>query len=451
MKPKKNASLNLYINTVLRNMSAIVWFQRDLRIKDNEALQYACQNFEHIIPLYILEEKIGGAQKWWLYHSLQNLEKNLHSKGLNLVLKKGDAFEVLRDLIQKHDIKMVCWNKVWEPACLERDKILQKQFDSKVFQGNVLFTPEEIKTKNNDYFKVFTPFWKQCTSKTFSFSSQEIKKYPKTIQEPSNNLDSWNLISKFFGDSFFKYCTPGEDGAWRAFNAFLEKNNDLYQEQRDYPAKNATSHLSSHVHFGEINVKRLFLFPLSKTFASQLGWREFSYHLLYHFPALPWEAFKADFRGWPFENNEGFLRAWQKGETGYPLVDAGMQELWQTGYMHNRMRMLVASFLTKHLLVDWRLGADWFLDTLCDADLAINSASWQWVFGSGCDAAPYFRIFNPTLQIEKFDGNQEYIKKWIGDRKIPPIVSHVEAREKALALYEKIKISNKTSNPLSEI
>ncbi|CAM2800630.1 deoxyribodipyrimidine photolyase phrB [Legionella steigerwaltii] len=464
---------------------ALVWFRRDLRLNDNPAFIEACSRHQCVIPLYIYDEKnsvLGGAQAWWLHHSLTSLSNSLAIFGLNLILRKGEPLEIILDLVKKISVGSVYWNRCYEPAAILRDKkikatLLEQGIEVLSFNGSLLHEPWTIKNKNGDYFKVFTPYWNHCKQNLNIQPSMHLEHRPAGIEVKSAKLLEWKLLPAINWAARFKeYWTPGEDGAQQKLLEFVEHQLNGYKKNRDFPIKNATSRLSPHLHFGEISpwtiVREIELAKLdpkcdlssAEHFLSELGWREFSVYLLYHFPRLPSENFRNEFDAFPWHNDEKLLACWQKGLTGYPIIDAGMRELWATGYMHNRVRMIAASFLTKGLLIDWRLGADWFLDTLVDADLANNSASWQWVAGSGADAAPYFRIFNPVLQSQKFDPDGGYIRHWVPElsqldsqsihapwesndckrfylnTNYPkPIINHHEARIRALNYYNQLK------------
>ncbi len=324
---------------------------------------------------------------------------------------------------------------------------------------------------------MFTPYWKTCRQALFAQPMQEISQKPTAVKVESDDINHWQLLPRLnWASRFPEFWTPGEAGATQRLNEFITQHLQGYKINRNIPEKQATSRLSPHLHFGEISpwaivraVEYAKLDPGcdlagAEHFLSEVGWREFSYYLLYHVPSLPQKNFKSEFDTFPWHNDELLLQSWQKGMTGYPIIDAGMRELWATGYMHNRVRMIVASFLTKGLFIDWRLGADWFLDTLVDADLANNSASWQWVAGCGADAAPYFRILNPVLQSQKFDPNGTYIRRWVPELSAlttdalhapwqsanttliysktnypKPIIDHSESRSKALAYYKELR------------
>lgn len=458
--------------------TALVWFRQDLRLLDNPAFLEACSTHERIIALYILDREtslLGDAQSWWLHHSLVSLSNSLNKVGLSLVLKQGNSCELILNLVKECAVDSVYWNRCYEPLTIERDKKIKSLLSHQGVHvqssnGSLFNEPWTIENKSGNFFKVFTPYWKHCL-RTMSVPYETIFSHkPKNVPVVSDQVGDWDLLPQKpnWAAGFAQYWQPGETGAQIKLNEFIDNQLKDYKIQRDIPSMNATSRLSPHLHFGEISpwtiwraieVARLDTacdLQSADRFMSELGWREFSYYLLYHFPQLPKSNFKTEFDKFPWHEDDVALKCWQQGKTGYPIVDAGMRELWQTGYMHNRVRMIVASFLTKDLLIDWRLGADWFLHTLLDADLANNSASWQWVSGSGADAAPYFRIFNPIVQSKKFDPLGRYIKQWIPElanvdnslihepwsacNTYPkPIVNHNEARNRALLYYQSIR------------
>lgn len=472
----------------------LVWLRQDLRLFDNPALYYGCALDQPVLIVYILDETLyplGGAQRWWLHNSLESLQKDLLKQEVKLILKKGDSEKILLDLIKTEAVSHVFWNDCYEPLAIKRDCYLKQLFKKmgliiESFNASLLNNPEQIKNQQNAFFKVFTYYWKACCLQQKVKSLLPMPKFnhltqcsTKTVE--SDNLSAWNLLPQNpdWSIGFKKYWKPGEVAAKKQLKNFIELNLLGYAYDRDFPAEPKTSLLSPYLHFGEISpwqiyhaLKQVEMENAAKRksierYLTELGWREFSYYLLYHYPELPHKNFKTQFNRFKWVKNKQLLQAWQKGKTGYPIVDAGMRQLWYTGYMHNRVRMIVASFLTKDLLIDWRVGATWFLDTLVDADLANNSASWQWVAGSGMDAAPYFRIFNPTLQGKKFDPNGDYVRRWIPElqklsakyihkpsetpevilkeaniklgRDYPlPIIEHSEARQHALQLYKEI-------------
>lgn len=460
----------------------IVWFRQDLRCVDNEALFEACRTASSVLAVYIKPEHngLGQAQHWWLHHSLQALEKKLAVLGIPLCLKQGAPLSVLQELLQATQSDAVFWNRCYEPESIARDtaiKVVLKQqgISVKSFAGALLNEPMQVLTQQGTPFKVFTPFWKAASALVYLQAAQEPVPVKNPLQFSGEALEEWNLLpaKPNWAMQFAEMWEPGEEGAARKFEEFIQNGLKNYKEGRNFPAQQHTSLLSPHLHFGEIAPKTIWrrmhevsLVPdISASnrlhFLSELGWREFSYYLLYHFPYITERNFRENFEHFPWHEDEAAFSAWTKGMTGYPIVDAGMRELWATGYMHNRVRMIAASFLTKDLFIDWRKGAAWFWDTLLDADLANNSASWQWVAGSGADAAPYFRIFNPVLQGEKFDPNGEYVRRWVPElRHVPdkyihrpwemppgitrldyprPLVEHDKARRLALEYYELIK------------
>lgn len=468
--------------------TAIFWFRQDLRCYDNPALTVACKNHQQLIPLYIKEATpalpMGGAQQWWLHHSLGSLKNTLEKVNLQLCLKSGDPLTLLKDLIEKYGVDSVYWNRCYEPMHSARDQLIKTELKTlgiKVmsFNGSLLNEPWEILNQSGHYFKVFTPYWRHCLQRMQVRPLTSVSKWPSSPQMVSESLEEWALLPKNpnWAKEFSQHWQPGEDGALTNLSFFISEHLRNYKEFRNNPSHSVNSKLSPHLHFGEISPQQIWFavqqamqephcnLMSAETYLSQLGWREFSYQLLYHYPQLMDSNFKRQFDDFPWQEDETALKNWQKGLTGYPIIDAGMRELWHTGYMHNRVRMVVASFLTKDLLIDWRKGAAWFWDTLLDADLANNSASWQWVAGSGVDAAPYYRIFNPVLQGEKFDPLGEYVKRWVPELaevstkwvhkpweapkgSLPivlgidyplPIVQHAMARQIALASYQKLE------------
>ena len=465
--------------------STLVWFRQDLRLTDNPAFFEACNNHKKVIPVYIFDEKntvLGEAQAWWLHHSLTALSQTLAQLGLKLILRKGNPLDIFLELTNTLSPKAIYWNRCYEPKSIKLDKKIKKTLQESgvevfSFNGSLLNEPWTIHNKNGDFFKVFTPYWKTCRQGLSAPPKRLISHNFRSVNIRSDEIDEWKLLPRLDWAAQFSNCwTPGEQGAQQRLREFVTHHLQGYKTNRDIPEKQATSRLSPHLHFGEISpwtvlraVEYAKLDPHcdlagAEHFLSELGWREFSYYLLYHVPSLPDKNFKHEFDAFPWHNNKALLKRWQKGVTGYPIVDAGMRELWRTGYMHNRVRMIVASFLTKDLFIDWRLGADWFLNTLVDADLANNSASWQWVAGCGVDAAPYFRIFNPVLQSQKFDPKGVYIHRWVPEIAYlnnveihapwqsrnaasiystthypKPIINHSESRAKALSYYRQLK------------
>ncbi len=419
----------------------IFWFRQDLRLSDNPGFFEASQNGS-VLPIYISDNetpykfKMGGASRWWLHHSLNSLNKSLDDK---LNVYQGSAKEQLLNIIKTNRVNAVYWNRCYEPERIRDDteikeELTQLGIECKSFNGSLLWEPWDVLKKDDTYYKVFTPFYRngrlQAKAPRIPLPAPRNIKLIKDNQ--SLTISDLNLLPTISWDKKMEsYWEIGEDAAHKKIHAFLEGGLQNYKEYRNHPAKPNVSRLSPHLHFGEISPNQAWhaaqhyghahrLENDLDCFLSELGWREFSYYLLYHFPDLPSKNFQSKFDHFPWQNNDAFLKVWQQGKTGYPIVDAGMRELWQTGYMHNRVRMIVASFLVKNLGIHWRQGADWFWDCLVDADLASNSASWQWVAGSGADAAPYFRIFNPILQGEKFDPDGNYTRRFVPELKNIP-------------------------------
>ncbi len=411
----------------------IFWFRQDLRISDNPGLFEAARTGS-VLPIYILDDessgafKIGGASRWWLHHSLNKLNESLDNK---LNIYTGKSKEIILRLTQEKKVNAVYWNRCYEPYRIKDDSELKAQLktmniECKSFNGSLLWEPWEITKKDNSSYKVYTPFYRKGCLQA-NPPRRPLPKPESLILEKvsKNNIDDLNLLSDVqWHKKLELQWQIGEDSAQKRLTEFIDDSLLGYKEDRNFPSKENVSRLSPHLHFGEISPNQAWYCAQAKGmidglesdldhFLSELGWREFSYYLLYHFPELPRKNFQEKFDQFPWQDDASHLAAWQKGKTGYPIIDAGMRELWQTGYMHNRVRMIVASFLIKNLLLHWHHGEDWFWDCLLDADLASNSASWQWVAGSGVDAAPYFRIFNPILQGEKFDPDGTYTRHFV--------------------------------------
>ncbi len=412
----------------------IHWFRQDLRIHDNPALAAAIEH-GHVLPIYILDDTnagefaMGAASRWWLHHSLAELNKSLGGK---LNIYKGDPRSILPDICNRLPIAQIHWNRCYEPWRIERDKSIKQDLAAREItvqshNGSLLHEPWTITKNDGGHYKVFTPYYNKLQSlpepdpvvPTPDFAN-------KLLSDPhASSIDSLALLPDIAWDTGLqKAWKPGESHAQARLQHVLDSHLEDYKTGRDFPAKNSVTRLSPHLHFGEISPRQIWhalnaLQPDENTehFKRELCWREFSYYLLFHIPSLPTENLRPMFDKFPWHNDPDQLKRWQQGQTGFPMVDAGMRELWQTGYMHNRVRMLTASFLVKNLQIDWRLGAAWFWDCLVDADLANNTASWQWVAGSGADAAPYFRIFNPTTQGEKFDADGQYLTKFVPELK----------------------------------
>lgn len=465
---------------------AIMWFRQDLRTQDNPALVEAAK-CDSVLPIYILddenagEHKMGGASRLWLHHSLKALSKELDNR---LQVFEGNPLDRLNDIIKKTGAKSVFWNRCYEPWRIKRDQTIKKvlkENDIEVHSsnGSLLYEPWEVKKSDGSPYRVFTAFYKKgCLA---LMAPRKPKNRPSQLtlhQETVSKLsiEDLNLTPSIPWDKPINDAWEvGEHAAKKRLKAFLKSDIDQYKKGRDFPALNAVSRLSPHIHFGEISpnqiwhaVKALKQTENTEHFCQELGWREFSYHLLYHNPELPKKNLQEKFNSFPWLKSKKNLEAWQKGQTGIPIVDAGMRELWLTGYMHNRVRMIVGSFLVKNLGLHWHHGEAWFWDCLVDADLANNSASWQWVAGTGADAAPYFRIFNPVTQGEKFDADGEYTRKFVPElRDLPnkylfkpweapldvlkkanirlgetypqPLVDLKESRERALVAFKGLK------------
>lgn len=415
---------------------ALVWFRRDLRLQDNPALQAALDAGHVPVPVYIHaphEEgdwAPGGASNAWLHRSLAALDADLRARGSALVLCQGDSHAELERLIAQTGAVAVYWNRKYEPATQPRDAAIKRALreqgiNAESHNGTLLLEPWDIATLQGNPYKVFTPFWRNALTRLQVPAPMPL---PATLPAHAVQgvaLDALKLAAALPWDvQFWDHWQPGEAGAHEALTVFIDGALNGYRQQRDLPDRVGTSLLSPHLHFGEIAPWQIVRRLQDERSASrdadidgyirELGWREFSYHLLHHFPQTPDHNLNPRFDGFRWAPpNAAQLQAWQQGRTGIPIIDAGMRELWATGYMHNRVRMLVASFLCKHLRQHWRDGARWFWDTLVDADLANNTMGWQWVAGTGADAAPYFRIFNPVTQSEKFDPQARYITRWV--------------------------------------
>lgn len=422
----------------MNNSIVIHWFRQDLRITDNPAL-FAAAKQGNVLPIYILDEKnadeycMGGASRWWLHHSLLALNKSLKGK---LAVYKGDPKNILIDLVEEHNVKAVNWNRCYEPWRIARDKKIKKVLEAhnteaKSFNGSLLWEPWEVLKKDRTPYKVFTPYYRKTCLSVISPRMPLPKPAKLNLYEDKTNnlsIDDLDLLPVIKWDKKLEpYWKIGEQGAQKRLEKFTANRLENYKQGRNYPALNTVSRLSPHLHFGEISPNQTWYTAKKNEesddldhFLSEMGWREFSHSLLYHFPELPRKNLQSKFDNFPWLENEEYLHCWQKGQTGHPLVDAGMRELWQTGYMHNRVRMVVGSFLVKNLLLHWHHGEKWFWNCLLDADLANNSASWQWIAGCGADAAPYFRVFNPSTQGQKFDPEGEYTRRFVPELKELP-------------------------------
>lgn len=467
-------------------MTAIVWFRKDLRLADNPALSAASAKGP-VLPVYILEDDTmrpaGGASKWWLRHSLEALSGSLGG----LVLRRGAPEPILKDMARRTGAAAVYWNRRYEPDAIRRDREIKEHLraaglEVHSFNGALLNEPWEVATGSGAPFKVFTPFWKAARQRAVADPLPAPALSLAAAPDGSDDLREWALApaAPDWAAGWTDHWSPGEAGARTRLSAFLKNRLGAYGAERDRSDLPATSRLSPHLHFGEISPRQIHSavhFQADRDpsqangaakFMSEVGWREFSHHLLYHFPQMTTENWRPAFGAYPWREAPDDLARWQRGLTGYPFVDAGLRELWRTGFMHNRVRMIAASFLVKHLRIHWRRGEAWFWDTLVDADAANNAAGWQWVAGSGADAAPYFRIFNPVIQGRKFDPDGAYVRRWcpelaglntkwvhapfeappmdlaaagvrLGDTYPRPMVEHAAARAAALEGYEAVK------------
>ncbi len=478
--------------------STLLWFRQDLRLQDNGALAAAAARGLPVVPIYILDDdaegrwKAGGASRWWLHHSLAALDASLRERGSRLILLRGEARRLIPQLVAKTGAGAVYWNRRYEPASIARDAVLKASLvsagiEGKSFNSALLFEPHTIANKQGKPFQVFTPYWRHCLTLPVAppvASGGSVLASPERWPASLTLADLDLLPSLPWAAGFSREWTPGEAGARRQLAAFVTEAVHAYDDERNRPDRRGTSRVSPHLHFGEVGPRQVWAavkdlgrergtFPASngaRVFLSEIGWREFAHHLLFHFPDTPERPLRREFEqfAWAEDPDGAQLRAWQRGQTGYPIIDAGMRELWATGWMHNRVRMIVASFLVKHLRLPWNEGAAWFWDTLVDADLAANTLGWQWSAGCGADAAPYFRIFAPVLQGQKFDPDGAYVRRWVpelakvpdkflhapwtapaevlaragvelGATYPPPIVDHAEARAGALAAFKQLR------------
>lgn len=434
-----------FILLSMKEQSSLMWFRQDLRIKDNPALDHAAKQGD-VLPIYILDDenarewKMGGASRAWLHHALEDLNKSLDS---SLQIFVGKADEIVPKLVKDFDIKNVYWTRCYEPWRMERDKKIKTTLNDndinvESFNASLLWEPWTVRKDDGDPYKVFTPFYrKKCLAVEPPSRPSNKKREISFIKDKHGDrvtIKTLGLLPKTleWHHEIEQEWDISEAGAHDRLATFLEEGLAHYKKGRDFPGTDYVSRLSPYLHFGQISPNQVWYavkdFALEneavKTdadhFCSELGWREFSYNLLYHFQDLPEKNLQDKFDRFPWANNDKHLKAWQKGQTGCPIVDAGMRQLWQTGYMHNRVRMIVGSFLVKNLRLHWHLGEKWFWDCLVDADLANNAASWQWIAGCGADAAPYFRIFNPVTQGQKFDPEGDYVRRFAPELKDMP-------------------------------
>jgi deoxyribodipyrimidine photo-lyase len=442
----------------------LLWFRRDLRLSDNAALIAAAESGRPVVPVYISDEQDQGtASRWWLHHSLASLDKDLRKLGSSLVIRSGSPRELLPEIFRQTGATAIFYSRRYEPVSRRQEAEVAaalREADVHAFDDSLLHDPERVMTRSDTPYRVFTPFWKAASDMGDPPAPRPV---PASIDFGRHSTRSLQLSELGLLPSspdrtvgLHAAWIPGESAALSRIDE-LDSTLRLYDQHRDRPDIDTTSRLSPHLHFGEISVRQVWhairqlelqlqSTGASASFIRQLYWRDFSTYLLFHFPTLPDEPLRTEFEHFPWSKNESLLHAWQAGETGYPIVDAGMRQLRQTGWMHNRVRMIAASFLVKDLLIPWQTGAEWFLDNLVDADLANNSASWQWVAGCGSDAAPYFRVFNPSLQSKKFDPHGHYVRRWVPELtnastpEYPvPVIDHGMARQRALEAYQTIR------------
>ncbi|WP_027485566.1 deoxyribodipyrimidine photo-lyase [Rhodanobacter sp. OR87] len=427
--------------------TALVLFRRDLRLADNPAWSAACAEHAQVLPVFIHSGdeglwSAGAASRWWLHHSLAALARQLHGAGASLHLRRGEPLDTLRGLIAGSGASAVYWNRLYEPAAIARDTHIKHALRSDgiaVHSHNAALwcEPWAIATQQAAPYKVFTPYWRKLRPRLQPVEPLPAPRVPGWHELPDGlPLAALELLPRIaWAGGLAESWQPGAAGARDLLELFADDALGDYAHARDLPARHGTSRLSPHLHFGEISPRQIHFAldrraratdakrrPDLEPYLRELGWREFAHHLLYHFPRTPTDNFNPRFDAFPWAPaDEAALERWQRGRTGIPLVDAGMRELWHTGWMHNRVRMIVASFLTKHLRQHWQHGARWFWDTLVDADLASNTLGWQWVTGCGADAAPYFRVFNPVTQAKKFDPDGIYLRRWLPELAEAPL------------------------------
>ena len=469
--------------------TAIFWFRQDLRLSDNPAFLKACDEYDSVLPVYIddndhLDRTLGEASRAWLHHSLTSLEASLQNLGSDLACYQGAAAQIIETLCTELAADAVLWNRCYEPQAIDRDSKIKASLKARDItavseNASLFYEPWQILKKDQTPYRVFTPYWKMVYKEGLHrapcATPSVIPALPKNFQEPLT-IDALNLLpSRTWHKEMLSFWSIGEHAAQKNLASFLGRDGpEDYKDKRDLPAVIGTSKMSPHLHFGEISPKQIVWQTLeerpaeemdkgTETFVKEVVWREFAYYIMYHFPDTQTKPMFAQFNDFPWrEDIAEPLKQWQQGQTGFPIIDAGMRELWQTGWMHNRVRMIVASFLTKNLLISWQEGERWFRDTLVDADFASNTMGWQWASGCGADAAPYFRIFNPVRQSEKFDGKAEYIRHWVpelaelSDKEIhepwlltenkraginypEPVVDLSASRQRALDAYAVIK------------
>ena len=480
----------------------IVWFHRDLRLADHPALRAALQRVERIVALYIDDPEAeigwpaGAAGRWWLARSLARLDGDLRSRGAGLTIRSGPSRDRLAEVIAETGATAVFWNRRIEPSLARRDERIRRELLAagilvEVGPADLLFEPETIRSRSGEPYQVFTPFWRECLRGPDPAAPLPaprrvagLPRPPASSALPSGGDRNAGLQSEW---------DPGEEGARRRLRSFLDERAAAYARDRNRPDEEATARLSAHIHFGEISPREIWrragvrageggergIVAGIETWLRQIGWREFAHHLLIHFPRTTDRPLRPEFGSFPWRRSKRDLDAWRRGLTGVPIVDAGMRELRAIGWMHNRVRMVAASYLVKDLLIHWREGARWFWETLVDADLANNTLGWQWVAGSGADAAPYFRVFNPVVQGERYDPHGAYVRRWVPElagvparwihrpwaaprdalgsqgfllgRTYPePIVDHAAARDRALAAFGKVQNARRPGSARDE-
>ncbi len=472
------------------NAPILCWFRHDLRMADQPMLAAAAKSGRPVICVYILDDsdstqwKHGSARRWWLHHSLSNLSISMEKQKLRLILRRGNSVNELIRIIDETKANSIYFSRQYDPYGTSIEKNLTERLNNTIklkrFRNYLLFEPDQVLNGKNEPYKVFTPFYRACLRQTTPHAptptANNLKNWNHALH--SDSLMEWKLLpsNPDWASNFHSYWTPGEAGAHQKLDQFISGEITKYDLLRNRPDVTGTSHLSPHLHFGEISPRQIWHAIINKAnpsagvdaYIRQLVWRDFANNLLFHWPQFPEEPFRKEYSSFPWKPNEKLFKKWQSGQTGYPIVDAGMRELWSTGWMHNRVRMIVASFLVKDLLIPWQQGESWFWDTLLDADLANNAASWQWVAGCGADASPYYRIFNPILQGKKFDPLGDYVRQWVPElknldakhihspwlaphhvlkscgirlnRDYPkPVVDHDIARKRALTALEKVK------------
>ncbi len=474
--------------TVLR--PCLFLFREDLRLSDHPALAAAVATGRPMICLFVQDaaERAGGARQWWLHHSLVSLSADIAAAGGHLTIKAGGQNRHVLDIVSDHNVAEVFWTRRYGPDQINMDTALKAELEQAGVGvtsviGRLLLEPWALKTGAGGHYRVFTPFWKAMKR---AGAMRAVVPRVDAISGYDGDLNGVDIAALHllpdqpnWARAFPDHWHAGEAGAATRLADFIDQAAHAYRDDRNRPDKTGTSGLSPHLQHGEISPVQIWHAihlavdkgdipeDQADVFLSEIAWREFSYTLLFHHPDLESQEINPKFSAFPWGADDTALMAWQMGQTGYPIVDAGMRQLWQTGWMHNRVRMIVGSFLVKHLMIDWRAGKEWFWDTLVDADLAANSASWQWIAGCGADAAPYFRVFNPILQGERFDPNGDYVRRYVpeiaglpdkylfapwtapdgvlrdagvtlGTDYPEPIVDHKQGRERALAAYKSI-------------